>query len=335
MSDTKTYLFGNDSNNGNAFGTDFLTGALLGGGGGFGGFGGGANWLLPFFLFALWGNNGWGNNGFGGNNGCCRNGNGLGFISDQLNNEAGRDLIMQGLQCNRDAIDQLASTFNCNAGEVRTALNSINTQICNLGNQIGMNSMQVIQAINNGNFALQSQLADCCCKTQTAIQESNYLTERGFCNTNATLTKGFADLGYATRDQTCSIEKAIAASTESILAGQRNAEMREMQREITERDRRIAEQATAINNYQQTQTFGAMITQATAPIANAVNNLQSDVDGIKCRLPRTEVIPATPEYVAINRSINVPYAPYCTGFGTGFGFSGWNNGNCCGNSLWG
>lgn len=52
---------------------------------------------------------------------------------------------------------------------------------------------------------------------------------------------GFADVGYATRDQTCNIEKAIQASTESILAGQRAAEMREMQREISERDRRIAE----------------------------------------------------------------------------------------------
>jgi hypothetical protein len=101
--------------------------------------------------------------------------------------------------------------------------------------------------------------------------------------------------------------------------------MREMQREIAERDRRIAEQANAINNYQQTQTFAAMLNNATAPIATAVNNLQSDVDGIKCRLPRTEVIPATPEYVAINRSINVPYC--------GFGFNNYNgfpNGN-----LWG
>jgi hypothetical protein len=104
--------------------------------------------------------------------------------------------------------------------------------------------------------------------------------------------------------------------------------MREMQREIAERDRRIAEQANAINNYQQTQTFAAMLNNATAPIATAVNNLQSDVDGIKCRLPKTEVIPATPEYIHINRSINIPY---CNGlYGNGFGWNGWNNG-----SLWG
>jgi hypothetical protein len=89
----------------------------------------------------------------------------------------------------------------------------------------------------------------------------------------------------------------------------------------------------AINNYQQTQTFGAMITQATQPIAAAVNNLQSDVDGIKCKLPKTETIIATPDYVPINRSINVGYAPYYCGGYNAFGGYGWNG--CQNGSLWG
>lgn len=289
-----------------------------------GGFFGGNAWegiIALIIVAAIFGNNG--NGGIFGNNG-----NGVASTAE-------REMLMSAIQRNGTDIAQLAHSIGCSDNAIKDAIGQVSTQICNLAGQNGLSFQQVINSIQAGNSSIVNQLCQCCCKTQTAIQESNYLTERGFCNTNATLTKGFADLGYATRDQTCSIEKAIAASTESILAGQRNAEMREMQREITERDRRIAEQATAINNYQQTQTFGAMITQATAPIANAVNNLQSDVDGIKCRLPRTEVIPATPEYVAVNRSINVPYGPYCTGFGAGFGFSGWNNGNCCGNSLWG
>jgi hypothetical protein len=79
-----------------------------------------------------------------------------------------------------------------------------------------------------------------------------------------------------------------------------------------------------------------MMTQANAPLAAAINALQSDVYGIKCRLPKTEVIPATPDYVQVNRSINIPYGPYCGygGFGVGFGIGAWN-GNNCGNSLWG
>lgn len=314
----KTFVFDGNSGNQNGFGNDFLTGALLGGGGGFGGFGGGANWWLPFILFALWGNGGWGNGfGFGnrgGFGGGCGNAAGFGFISDQLNNDAGRELVMQAIQGNANAINSLASTFNCSVGDLRNALNSISTQICNLGNQVGMSSMQIINAINAGDAALQSKLADCCCQTQKAILESNYLTERGFCNTNQTLAKGFSDLGYATRDQTCSIEKAIAASTQQILAGQAAIEKRELQREIA-----------TLQEEKQTYKLGNMMAQNSAPLAAAINALQSDVDGIKCRLPKTEVIPATPDYVPINRSINVAYAPYCgfSGFG---GFAGWNNG---------
>lgn len=332
MSDTKTYVFGQDGNGGgngyrDGFGTDFLMGAMMGNGG-FGGFGGGGNWLLPFLLFALWGNNGWGN-GFGnrgGLGGCC---NGVGFISDQLNNEAGRDLIMQGLQCNRDAIDQLSSTLNCNVNEVRTALNAINTQICNLGSQMGMNTMQVIQAINSGNTALQAQLAECCCKTQTAILESNYLTERGFCNTNQILTKGFSDLGYATAQQTCDIEKSIESSTSRILEGQRAAEMRALTDKIDALREKNAQQAVILNNAQQTSQFAAML----API-------QADLAELKCNQLPVKKIACPETYVPVNNAINATYGliPTC-GYGFGNfglnGWSGWNNGCCGSNSLWG
>lgn len=330
MSETKTYVFGNDGNKGgyqNGFDPNFLIGAMMGGGGGFGGFGGG-NWLLPLLFFALWGNNGWG--GFGGNGGA---GNllGTGFLSNQINENATKEVIMQALQGTNSAVNSLASTFNCTAGEMRNALTAINNQICNVGNQLGMTGMQVINAIDKGDAAIASQLANCCCSIEKGILESNYLTERGFCNTNQILTRGFSDLGYASAQQTCELKGAIKDSTDRIIEGQRAAELRELNREITERDRRIAEQSTAINNYQQTQTFGAMITQATAPIAAAVNNLQSDVDGIKCKLPRTETVVAQPNYIPVNYGVNVGLAPYSCGVGYGLGFgNGYPNG-----SLWG
>ena len=235
-------------------------------------------------IAAIFGN---GNFGFGGNN----------------NNSAERDMIMQTLNRNGVDIGQLAQALNCSTGQITAAINQVAGDICKLGNEMGQNTNQIITAILQGNNALTSQLASCCCDLKQIM------------------TQGFASLGYATERQTCSIEKAIASSTEAILAGQRNAEMREMQREITERDRRIAEQATAINNYQQTQTFGAML----SPIGKAIQDLQSDVDGIKCKLPKTETIVATPDYVPINRGINVNYAPYnCL---TGFGFPGYGFGS--------
>lgn len=327
MSDTKVFSFGNDG----AATSNLLASYLpmlqsrgidpsvlyaMGNGNGLGNFG--INEIIALVVIAaIFGN---GNGGiFGGNN----------------NNSTEREMLMSAIQRNGTDLSQLAQSINCSVGQVHAAVDNVATQICNLSAQTGQSSLQIINSLQSGQAALASQIAECCCKTQTAIQESNYLTERGFCNTNQILSRGFSDLGYASAQQTCELKGAIKDSTDRIVDGQRAAEMREMQREITERDRRIAEQATAINNYQQTQTFGAMITQATQPIAAAVNNLQSDVDGIKCRLPRTEVIPATPDYVAVNRSINIPYGPYC-GYGFGLGYGGWNNGNCCGNSsLWG
>lgn len=322
----RTYVFdGNDSNKG-GLGSDLLTGAMLGGGG-FGGFGGG-NWILPFLLFALWGGNwgGWGNGfgfgnrgGFGG--GCCgNNAAGFGFISDQLNNDAGRELIMQAIQGNANAIGQLSSTLNCSTGELRTALNGISTQICNLGNTMGMNTMQVIQAINNGDTALQAQLAQCCCSIEKGILESNYLTERGFCGTNQILAKGFSDIGYASQAQTCELKQTANANTNAILAKLDAIEDSRKDRELAEKDRMIASLTARSERQSELQ-----------PIYNALNEIQ-------CNQPPVKKISCPEQYVQLNSGINATYGlvPTCGyGVGYGVGYGGWNNGFCNGNFSWG
>lgn len=65
---------------------------------------GGANgwWLWIIVLFWLWGGRGFGN-GFGNGGDCCANG-----LPAQLNNDYGRELLMQAIQGNRSAIDQIA-----------------------------------------------------------------------------------------------------------------------------------------------------------------------------------------------------------------------------------
>lgn len=300
MSD-KTYVF-EQTPNGQM---DAATAALLGNRNNGGLFGSnGIEGLIGLIIAAgIFGN---GNFGFGGGN----------------QNNAEREMLMQAISRNGNDINSLAQQFNCSTGQVMAAINALSTQLSTFAGQQGMTSMQIINAIQAGNATLASQLCDCCCKTQSAIQESNYLTERGFCNTNQILSRGFSDLGYATRDQTCSIEKAIASSTAEILAGQRNAEMRDLQNKLEAEREKVSQQATAINNYQQTQTFAAML----QPINASLAGLHSEVDGIKCKLPKTETIIATPDYVPINRGINVNYAPYncLTGFGFPYGF---NNGN--------
>lgn len=240
------------------------------------------------------------------------NGNGGGLFGGGNNNRnTETDLLMQTLNRNGVDINQLAQSVNCSTGQIQAAINSVASQISNLAGQQGLSAQQIINSIQAGNCTLSHQIADCCCKTQQVISE------------------GFSSLGYATRDQTCAIEKAIAASTSQILEGQRAAELRDLQNKLEAEREKVSQQATAINNYQQTQTFAAMLQNATNPIAVGLQNLQSDVDGIKCRLPKTEVITAQPDYVPVNRGINVNYGvvPAC-GYGYPYGFPfGVNNGN--------
>ena len=304
MSETKTYVF---PESGNSIGSNGLLASILPALQNRG--------IDSSYLMGLMsGNN---NGGFFGNNGfesiialiivaaIFGNGNGNGFFGGG-NNNAEREMLMSAIQRNGTDLSQLAQSLNCSVGQVHNAIDQVATQICQLTGQVGMSSQQIINSVQAGNASLASQICGCCCDLKQLISESNYLTERGFCNTNQILAKGFSDLGYATAQQTCDISKSIEASTSRILEGQRAAEMREMQREITERDRRIAEQATAINNYQQTQTFGAMITQATQPLAAAINGVQNDLDKIKCKMPETVTIPYIPasgNYLPVNYSI--------------------------------
>lgn len=310
-----TYVFDSGSNGSrNEFDPNLLLGMMFGGGG-MGGFGNGG-YIWPLFLLALlfggWGGfGGFGGNGMFGGGGRCAAG--FGFLSDQINNTAGRDLLMQAIQGNRDALNQLATNLNCSVGDIRTALNSLSTQICNVGSQIGMSSQQIINALERGNCNLANQIAQCCCNIQGSIKDCCCDLQRDIASNNAALTRGFADVGYALRDQTCNIEKAINASTAQVLDGQRAAEMRELNREIAERDRKIAEQGVIINNAQQTAAFGQMLNQATTPIYQAVGALQSDVDKIKCKLPETYPVQYQP-FTAVPNCLAAQY-----GLGGGFG----------------
>lgn len=299
MSETKTYVFGENGNANNSLDPNLLWASMNNGGFG----GGNGSWLWALFLLFLFGNgNGFGN-GFGGNGG-----RGVGYLSDQLNNTAGRDLLMQAIQGNSSAIDRLSSSLGCSIGDIQTALNGLGLQISNVGNQVGMSSMQVINAIQQGNCQLANQIAQCCCDTRAAIA-----------NVNVGMERGFSSVAYETQRQTCDIEKAISNSTSQILEGQRAAEMREMQNKLDALREKNAQQAVILNNAQQTAQFSAML----API-------QADLAELKCNQVPVKKIACPEQYIPINTGINATYGliPNGCGFG-GYPF-GWNNG-----SLWG
>lgn len=268
-------------------------------------------------------------------------GNGNGLFGGNRNNGAEQQMLMDAIQRNGVSISQLASTLNCSIQQVQSAIQQVATQICNVSNSVGMTGQQIINAIQQGNMSLTQQICDCCCNLRSEIKDQTITIQNGLNGVNNTVQRGFADLGYVTRDQTCQIEKAIQASTEQVLAGQRAAEMREMQREITERDRKISEQAVALNNCQQSAAFAQMIGQAVAPLNSGLTALQAEIAGIKCHLPETKVIPCGDNYVKVNTGFNIPLqvSPaaygFCGAFGGGYGYP-WGYGyNCGNNGGWG
>lgn len=303
MSDTKTYVFGSENSSLNSLipllqqrGIDpAYLYGLMGNNNGFFGNNGFESIIALIIVAAIFGNGNFGFGGWGGNNG-----------GNLVASTAEREMLMSAIQRNGVDLSQLAQTIGVSNDRIHDAIGNVSTQICNLAGQQGLSFQQVINSVQAGNASLTSALADCCCSLKGAIKDVAIGQERGF-----------SSLAYATQQQTCDLSKSIADSTQAILAGQAAIEKRELQREIA-----------TLQEEKQTYKLGNMIAAATNPIL-------AEVESIKCKLPKTETIVATPDYVPVNRSINVAYAPYNCGCGYGYGYGypyGWGTN---GSSLWG
>lgn len=91
--------------------------------------GGGFWWIWVIIMFWLWGGN--------GRNGLFGNGNADG-IPNTLNNDFGRDILLQAINGNGTAISQLASNLNCDVNALQTAIGQVQQSIQSVGNQVGM-----------------------------------------------------------------------------------------------------------------------------------------------------------------------------------------------------
>ena len=156
-------------NNGNCMSVPVVT-SLDGSNNGFGD--GGWEWIWVILIFALFSGNGFGFGGFGSGSGAIEN-----YV-------LGSDFAT--IQ------RQLSDGFNY----IDNALDRQNTGICNLGyNQLNLTN-GINTNIMQGNNAIQTQLADCCCKTQQNIKDTQY----------AIATTG-AGIQSAIKDCCCDIER--------------------------------------------------------------------------------------------------------------------------------
>ena len=318
MSDSKVYMVPDGNNN--SLDPNLMLAMTQSGG-----FGNGMNWMWPMFLFFMfpWLFNGGFGNGFGNGFG------GTGFLANQLNNDAGRDLLLQAINGRADALSQLANILNTSVGNVQNGVNAIQTSIQSVGAQVGLSGQQVINSIQSGNAALSQQLCQCCCDNRLAIaNQTNDLQSQMAANHSAATL--LASQNHAA-DQLQNAQ--IEAADQLAVCQQTNALTTQADRNTNSILNAIAGQNTLITKefcdlkerelQNKINTQGDIITQLRNQISNdnqtlafnrAMSALDNKIDAIAAKQPNT--VPITwPNLTAVNNTPNVSYGFWGNGFG--------------------
>lgn len=275
------------------------------GGMGNGLFGGnyGMNGIFDIFGLAIiasmfgWNGNGFGNGGFGGGAGAA------GFISNQLNNDSGRELIMNAItsqgEAQRSAIQNLANTVGQDFDLVNAAVQNVQNALQSLALQQAVSVPQIINAIQSGNQQLSQQFCQCCCQTQQQIMA------QGYENQIRTIEQTGALSNQADRNM-AQVRADIASQTTLINDQFCQLKERELQSKIDTQADIITQLRGQIDNAAQTNQIIGYVNSVVTPLQTKVDQIASK------QLPTVPVV--YPNIQAVNNT------PYMGGFyGNGFG----------------
>ena len=267
---------------------------------------GGANgwWLWIIVLFWLWGGRGFGN-GFG--NGCCANG-----LPAQLNNDYGRELLMQAIQGNRSAIDQISNALNCSTSQLQNAICNVQGAIDKVAGQVGMTSQAVINAVQQQGCEIGNQISSCCCNLSSLINQStcatqNMITQQGFDNQLRTLEQ--TNVLQNNINNGLANNREQSTSQFNILSAKIDAQSQQIQNAFCDLEKREM-QHTIDSLREQKQTLELFAAQQ-AQTQNIVNQIRP------CPVPA---------FLTCNPFAGNGYGGYP------YGFNGYNGG-CCNNSC--
>lgn len=238
----------------------------------------GNQWNNPFIylVWMMFANRFWNNGSEGQNADLSRQLQTLqGTVADNHNN----DLALQAINGNRDALGQLAQTFNTSLGNISQAVCSVRSAIEQVGGQVGYSAESVKNAIALGDANIVSKMQDCCCQNKQLVVEQGYqnqlATER---QTNAIttqmsaqhsadmlqdanyhaalisridqlangVTQGFANVGYQAEKNTSAIVQANNVNTQRILDQMCANQTQVLRDTIADKDRQLQTQ-TIIN----------------------------------------------------------------------------------------
>lgn len=204
-----------------------------------GDWGGDGGLLVLLFLIILMGGNGglWGNRGAVGD---------VAGVDRTVVNEANYSRMLDAIGGNREAISQLAQTLNCDAGQITSALASVDKQIA-------VNQGSIINAVQSCCCNIQGKIQDCCCQTNLNIERQGCQTRQDIQNNRFLI--------QATASAQDNLVQGLFNAQNAYLADQFcQIKSREDQREIQALRDKLAEQRDSAN---------------TLAILNAIQNKDS------------------------------------------------------------
>lgn len=311
---------GNGSNNGGFNGIPFsipIGGFGMGNGFGFGG-GYGMNGIADLFGLAIiasmfgWNGGGFGN-GFGGGNGAA------GFLANQINNDNGRELIMQAVtsqgEASRSAIQNLATMMGQDFNLVNSGVQNVQNALSNLALQQAVSVPQIINSIQSGDASILSAFHKCCCDNQLALCQQTNALQNSINDVNQNISATRAAQQLADCQQTYALTDTMNRNFLSL-------DNKIDQLESSRKDREITELTAEVATLKSQNFTAGVVQQAVAPLNAQLAGLAREVDDIKCKLPNTVNV-EYPNLVAVNAS---PYVsggfygqPYGGFYGNGFG----------------
>ncbi len=286
-------------------------------------FGNGGNTIGELIGLAIvasifgWGGNGNGLFGNGGNNGAS-------FLSNQLSNDSGRELIMNAItsqgEAQRTAVQTLSSMLGQDFNLVNSQIQGIQSALNTIGANQGMNALQVINAIQSGNASLAAQFQNCCCQNQLAMCQQTNTLQQGITANAFANQQGFNSVNQSIATKSAADQLAMCQQTYSLndtmnrnyLALDNKIDALESSR----KDREIATLTSEVAALKSQNFTTGVVQQAVAPILGQIASVAKEVEDIKGKLPNTINV-EYPQVAVVNTT------PYMGGFngyyGNGFG----------------
>ena len=265
------------------------------GGNGLFGNGNGFNSIADLFGLAIIASMfGWGNgNGFGGWGG---NGNGAaGFLSNQINNDAGRELIMQAVtnqgEASRTAIQTLSTMLGQDFNLVNSAVGNVQSALSNLALQQAVSVPQIINSIQSGDASIISAFQNCCCENRLAMCQLGNTIGQGFAGVQQSIANKAAADQLSTCQQTYALTDTM---NRNYIALDNKIDALESSR----KDREITALTAKVAQLESQNFTTGIVQQAVSPILGKLSTISDEVESIKRCQPQTITLPNN-QYTAV------------------------------------